>query len=310
MGLVAFSGPAGKASPKRVRAAFLRSASMEVMPRTAAKVSSFRTLLPKGTRVFVAHIAGTPIEDMVACAARLRREGMEPVPHLPARIIASDAVLQDWLARYRAEAGISQALVLAGGLPQPLGVFETSMQILETGHLDRAGIRQVYVAGHPEGSRDIDPGGGEAQVMAAARWKAQFAARSDAQMAMVTQFAFEAAPILAWLDRLRAAQIDLPVHVGLAGPAKLQTLIKFAVACGVGPSLRVLQRRAKDVTKLLTAFEPTDVFTGLSDHKAAHAASALAGIHLFPLGGIAASAAWLTAQGGGLAQTGTGEFGA
>jgi methylenetetrahydrofolate reductase (NADPH) len=97
--------------------------------------------------------------------------------------------------------------------------------------------------------------------MDALRWKQEFSERTDAEMAIATQFAFEAAPIIAWADRLREAGITLPVHIGIAGPAKLQTLIKFAIACGVGPSLKVLQKRAMDVTKLLLPFEPTEVLS-------------------------------------------------
>ena len=36
--------------------AFLKGYSIEVMPRTAEKVDSFRDLLPTGTRVYIAHI--------------------------------------------------------------------------------------------------------------------------------------------------------------------------------------------------------------------------------------------------------------
>ena len=111
--------------------------------------------------------------------------------------------------------------------------------------------------------------GPTAIVMEALRWKQAFSERTDAKMAIATQFCFEAAPVIAWADRLAAEGIDLPIHIGVAGPAKLQTLIKFAIACGVGKSLRVLQKRAMDVTKLLMPYEPTEFLTDLADHKAA-----------------------------------------
>ena len=41
----------------------LQGYSIEVMPRTAAQIGDFRALLPEGTRVYVAHIDGTPIDD-------------------------------------------------------------------------------------------------------------------------------------------------------------------------------------------------------------------------------------------------------
>jgi len=276
--------------------AFLKGFSIEVMPRTAEKVESFRDILPAGTRVYIAHIDGTPIEDMVATAKRLNAEGFPVMPHFPARIIKDRATLADWVARYRGEADVKQGLILAGGVAQPVGEFHTSMQLLESGAFD--GFERLHVAGHPEGNKDIDPDGSDRMVMEAARWKSAFAERTDAKMAMATQFCFEAEPVIAWVDRLRAEGIALPVHIGVAGPAKLQTLIKFAIACGVGPSLRVLQKRAMDVTKLLLPYEPTEFVAALAAHKAKHPDFGIESVHFFPLGGIKTNATWTTENGG------------
>jgi len=277
---------------------FLRGYSIEVMPRTAAKVENFRDLLPEGTRVYIAHIEGTPIEDMVATARRLAEDGFQVMPHFPARIIADAAQLADWIARYQGEAGVRQGLILAGNPAHKAGEFESSMQLLEAGLFDKAGFQRLHVAGHPEGNRDIDPDGSDRNVMAALRWKQAFAERTDARMAIVTQFCFEAQPVIDWVDRLTAEGITLPVHIGIAGPAKLQTLIKFAIACGVGPSLRVLQKRAMDVTKLVMPYEPTEVVAALAAHKAAHPDFNIEQVHFFPLGGIKANATWAIEHGG------------
>ncbi|MEY3003306.1 MAG: hypothetical protein RLZZ491_482 [Pseudomonadota bacterium] len=293
-------GHGAPAAPPASLEALLSGYSIEVMPRTAEKVEDFRALLPKGTRVYIAHIDGTPFAEMLATAKRLRDEGYTPMPHFPARSIPDRATLADWIARYRGEAGVTQALLLAGGIPSPHGEFHSSMQLLETGLFD--GFERLHVAGHPEGNRDIDPKGGEAEVMAALKWKQDFADRSDAAFAMATQFAFEAGPVLDWTDRLAAHGIRMPVHLGIAGPAKLQTLIKFAIACGVGPSLSVLQKRAKDVTKLLLPFEPTDILGDLARARAEGRGQAIECIHFFPLGGIKANANWATEHGGASAR--------
>ena len=278
--------------------AFLQGYSIEVMPRTAEKIEDFRELLPKGTRVYIAHIDGTEITDMVATAARLAKDGFEVMPHFPARSIKDSATLQDWIARYQGEANVTSGLILAGGIPQAHGEFESSMQLLETELFDKAGFKRLHVAGHPEGNRDIDPKGGDAGVMEALGWKQAFAARTDAQMALATQFCFEAKPVIAWADHLREAGIDIPVHIGIAGPAKLQTLIKFAIACGVGPSLSVLQKRAKDVSKLLLPFEPDAILTELAAHKATNPDFNIESVHFFPLGGIKTNAQWAIKHGG------------
>lgn len=282
-------------SPQNQLESFLHGYSLEVMPRTAEKVEDFRTLLPLGTRVYIAHIDGTPIEDMVATARRLADEGFTAMPHFPARIIKDRATLTDWVARYR-DVGVRQGLLLAGGVAAPVGEFHTSMQLLESGAFD--GFERLHVAGHPEGNKDIDPDGSDRMVMEAARWKSAFAERTDARMAMATQFCFDAAPVIAWVDRLAAEGVRLPVHIGVAGPAKLQTLIKFAIACGVGPSLKVLQKRAMDVTKLLMPYEPTEVLSALAAHKAAHPDFGIEQVHFFPLGGIKTNAQWVTEHGG------------
>lgn len=276
--------------------AFLKGFSIEVMPRTAEKIEDFRALLPRGTRVYVAHIDGTPIEDMVATAKRLNAEGYPVMPHFPARIIKDKATLADWIARYQGEADVKQALLLAGGVAEPKGAFHTSMQLLDSGLF--GDFERLHVAGHPEGNRDIDPDGSDKNVMEALRWKQAFADRTGATMALATQFCFEAGPVIAWADRLKAEGINLPIHIGVAGPAKLQTLLKFAIACGVGPSLKVLQKRAKDVSKLLLPFEPNEFIGELAAHKAAHPDFGIESVHFFPLGGIKTNATWTIGHGG------------
>ncbi len=289
---------AAPAAPPAAVEALLKDYSIEVMPRTAEKVENFRDLLPEGTRVYIAHIEGTPIEEMVATAKRLAEGGYPVMPHFPARIIKDRATLADWIARYQGEAGVDQALLLAGGVAAPHGDYHSSMQLLESGEFGKAGFKRLHVAGHPEGNRDIDPSGGMDNVSAALKWKQAFSETSDAKMALATQFAFEAGPIITWADGLKAAGIDLPIHIGIAGPAKLQTLIKFAIACGVGPSLKVLQKRAMDVTKLLLPYEPTDVIGQLAAHKAANPDFNITNVHFFPLGGIKANATWTTENAG------------
>lgn len=285
-----------------------RGYSIEVMPRTAAGIEDFRTLLPRGTCVYVAHIEGTPVEDMVACVRRIAEDGFSVMPHIPARLLTDKTMLNDWIIRYR-DAGAMQALLLAGGIAKPRGEFHSSMQLLETGLFDKHDFKRLHVAGHPEGNRDIDPAGSDQNVMEALRWKRNFAERTDAEMAIITQFAFELAPVVAWAERLAAEGIALPIHLGIAGPAKLQTMIKFAITCGVGPSIRVLQRRAKDVTKLLTPYEPDEILADFMHHKDADPNSNLRQIHFFPLGGIKRTVEFAGRHGGSGGADGAGRNG-
>jgi len=126
--------------------------------------------------------------------------------------------------------------------------------------------------------------------------KQAYAARSDAKMAIVTQFAFDAPAVIAWAERIADLGVTLPIHVGIAGPAKLQTLIQFALSCGVGPSVGVLHKRARDLTKLLVPYEPGEMIAELAEYKARQPESLIAQLHVFPLGGIAKAAEWMKAH--------------
>ena len=272
--------------------AFLKNFSIEVMPRTASKIENFKELLPQNTRVYVAHIEGTPINEMIDTAKRLTDEGYNVMPHFPARIIESKEVLVNWIDRYKNEAGVKDALLLAGGVNQPYGEFHSSMDLLDTGEFDKAGFKNLHVAGHPEGNMDIDTDGKTKNVDSAISWKQEFSQKTDANMAITTQFCFESGPVIEWADRMASMGIDIPIHIGVAGPAKLQTMIKFSMACGVGASLRVLKRRAKDVTKLLLPFKPDQFLTELAEYKALNPNFLITNVHFFPLGGIKTNAKW------------------
>lgn len=285
-----------RADEKAERASFgalLNGYSIEVMPRTAAKIENFREFLPAGMRVYIAHIDGTPIEDMVSTAKRLTDDGYAVMPHVPARLIRNKAMLEDWISRYVNEAGVSQALLLAGGLTSPRGELESSLQLLETGLFDRYGFKRLHVAGHPEGNKDIDKDGTTRLIDRALKFKQAYSENTDAEMAIVTQFAFDAGSITRWAERIAEAGVTLPIHLGVAGPTKLQTLIKFAISCGVGPSLSVLQRRAMDLSKLLIPYEPDEFLSEIANYKATHPQSLIEQIHVFPLGGVRASADWV-----------------
>ncbi len=271
----------------------LEDFSIEVMPRTLAKVDCLETLLPQGSRVYVAHIEGVEFQDMLVTSKRLSEAGYRVMPHFPARIVSNVKTLESWIERYVGEANVTEALLLAGSPTKPCGDLADSMQLMQTGLFEKYRFKRLHIAGHPEGNKDIDPDGSGEKVRRALAWKQAYADQCNTDMAIVTQFAFDAHAVVDWADMLLEAGITMPVHVGLAGPTKLQTLIKFAIACGVGPSLKILQKRAADLTKLLTPYEPTEMLEDLSHLIREGRAENIAGIHFFPLGGISSTAAWL-----------------
>jgi len=269
-------------------AALMGGFSVETTPGAADKIPDYRAHLEPGTRVFITFLAGSDFAETVRTAVRLAREGMQPVPHLAARSIPGRRVLEEALRRLADEAGVHEVLVIAGAVDTPVGEFSESMQLLETGLLDRFGIRRIGVAGHPEGSPDIT----DDAIARALELKNAFALRSDADVYVVTQFCFEAAPVIAWEQRLRAESIRLPLHVGLPGLATVKSLIAHARACGVGPSMSFVTRQARQVARLFSVSAPDKLVCALAEYRASEPDCAITSTHVYPLGGLKKSARW------------------
>ena len=272
---------------------FLNGYSIEVTPNAAAKIENFAEVLPVNTRIYIAHIEGTPFDEMLTTAKKITNEGFIPMPHFPARIIEDKDMLESWLSQYSGEANVKEALLIAGGSKEPAGVYDSSIQIIETELFDKYSFKRLHVAGHPEGNKDIDKDSTHTNVNKALSWKNEYAKRTDAQIAIATQFCFDSEAIIQWANSLIDMNIDLPVHIGIAGPAKLQTLIRYSIECGVGASMKVLQKRAKDITKLLLPYEPTSVISELAEYKSQNPDFNIEQVHFFPLGGTKTTANWV-----------------
>ena len=265
---------------------FLDGFSVEVTPKAASKIENFEDYIPSGTLVYIAHIEGTPIEEMVATAKKINDQGFCAMPHFPARIIKDKNVLEDWIARYKNEANVSNALLIAGGANKPYGEYDSSIQLIESELFDKADFNNLHIAGHPEGSKDIDPDGSTKNVDEALSWKYEFSKRTDAAMAITTQFSFDSKTVIDWANSIKKSGIDIPIHIGVAGPAKLQTLLRYSIECGVGASLKIIQKRAKDLTKLLLPYKPTAIISELAEYKLNNPDFNIEKVHFYPLGGI------------------------
>ena len=259
--------------------------SIEVTPSSNKKINDFREVLPVGTTVNVTEIPGSDLERILSTVHQLASQEMNAVPHIAARGIESLAALEALITRYR-EAHVTEVLLIAGGYKQPVGDFSSSIDVLETGLLENLGIKKVGVAGHPEGSPDIS----KAELADALKRKNAIAQESGLDMYLETQFCFDAQAILDWEAQIREAGNRLPIRVGLAGPARLKTLIHFAVISGVGPSLQFLKKQARNVTKLLTVQDPYELIETLAPHIDPQSPSALESIHFYSFGDFSQTA--------------------
>lgn len=267
-------------------------ASLELTPGQIKSASPELAALPAGTRVYITDL-GKGYDATIAAARRLSQIGLCPVPHIAARRIASRSALDTLLAALTGDAQVHEALIIAGGVASPVGPFAATMDLLETGLFDVHGFSHLGVAGHPEGSPDIP----EAELARALTLKQAFSQASDAKIRLVTQFGFDVDRLTGWVQALSEAGIDLPVHAGVAGPATVATLLKYAGLCGVGSSLGFLRRRAGALAALATSYSPDSFVEPLERWHAANTDSTLAQIHIFPFGGVDKAIAWLRARG-------------
>ena len=286
-----------QASLQESIAALARRASVETSTRNLADIDSYSSLLPAGTDVFVTWLPGMPYHHAVSVAKRLRHVGMNPVPHVAARMLASREAAADFLGRLRGEAQITRALVISGDAAVPVGPYDSSLSLLETGLLQEHGIRSVGIAGYPEGHPRI-PAAKLQDVLDA---KISWASRSGSDLFIVSQFCFDGQAILDWLKQLRSRGVSLPVRVGVAGPATVRALIHYGMRCGIGNSLRALGSHGISLTRLLVQHGPEQVVHRIAQ---SGAGSGIAGLHLFPFGNFAQSARWLEAVRAGRFQLG------
>ena len=264
--------------------------TLETTPKAAEKVPHFGERAGPETQIYVTFLPGSDFDGTLQVTKRIIDEGFTPIPHLAARSMPSKSFLEDKV-KALADLGVENVLCIAGGVKDPLGPFTDTMQLLDTGVLDAAGMRTIGVAGHPEGSPDMS----DEAIWDAVRWKNEFNQRTDADLYQVTQFAFEAGPIIAWDKALRAAGSTMPVYIGLPGLATIKTLLRFGLEAGVGPSISFIKKQAMNVLKLMNVSTPSKQLVGIADYVAADPNSLIKGVHLYPLGGLKKTAGWAKA---------------
>ena len=265
--------------------ALLVGASLELSSRDPAEIDACADLLDPGTAVYISMPPGQTYHGNVALAARLSRAGFRPVPHVAARRIASRDALDEYLVRATGEAGVDGALVIGGDSDRASGPFDSSLGLLETGLFQRHGITHVGVAGYPEGHPRIAVAALDAALVA----KKSLARSAGIDLQVVTQFCFESAPVLSWASKMKG--YGLPVRAGLSGPASLPRLLRFAMLCGIGNSVRALKARPQAITRLLVEVGPEAVVRDI----ARPGGAPIAGVHLFCFGGLVRTARWLRA---------------
>ncbi len=268
------------------------AASTEMSPKQVVEKTELLAHIPAGTQVYVTDL-GNASEDMIVDAARtLRDNNLIAVPHMAARRYPSFEAFERRITRLTQEAGVTEVLAIAGEA-EKAGPLTSSVAMLESGLFDKLGIRKIAVAGHPEGAPDIKP----EVIEAFLKRKHELAGESDAEFRIVTQFGFDPHRVSLWLDELREWGNEFPVHIGVAGPAKMTTLLKYAAFAGVENSLNFLKKRGGAVVSMLSGYNPDTMVEPLENRVLSQPQCQLTQIHVYPFGGIEKTATWLHGRG-------------
>jgi methylenetetrahydrofolate reductase (NADPH) len=265
-----------------------REASIEISVEDVKQLETSRALLAPGTKVYVSHLPKQIWQQTEAACRAVRAAGFLPVPHLPVRLFADEDALDRTLANLVDRSQIDEVLLIAGDYAEAAGPYSTVADVLASAAIGKHGLTRVSLAGYPEGHPKVALD----EVRRAEREKVMLATQAGLDVTLVTQFFFDHTPFLQWVGELRAQGIRARVVAGLAGPAGLPTLIRFAIRCGVGPSVRALTARPSSFMHLIGEHGPEQVVRGLAQARSTGEPD-FSGIHLFSFGGFLRTCEWL-----------------
>jgi len=263
--------------------------SIEMTAHRAEDARALGNMLPSGTKVYVNHLPRHTLAETLTALEAVHAAGLEPVPHLAARRVTSRDELRHFLRRAVRDAGVQKVLLIGGDDPQPRGPWADSVALLADGTLAECGVREVGLAGYPEGHARIP----RAALERAMSEKLALTAAQGLGSYIVTQFSFAPARVVEYCAELAARAPGVPVYVGVAGPTEAATLLRFAQRCGVSASLRALRDQGMGIVRLVTHTEPREQLVALARYCLARASCNVVGAHLFSFGGAAHTAEWM-----------------
>jgi methylenetetrahydrofolate reductase (NADPH) len=270
----------------------MRGWSLEATLPSAADVAALLEILPSGAQVYLSAVPKRDAAEQIAAAVRVSAARLEPVPHIAVRNFADRTTLDSFLARLAGEAGVRRALVISGDRDQPAGTLRSAIEAIDSGVLQRHGMTEIGIAGYPDGHPRLS----QQELDRALTDKIAIAAQIGLSIHIVTQFCFDATPIVTWIERLRDFGIENPVRIGLAGPTNIASLLRYARRCGVTASAQGLARQAGLARHVFGMSAPDALLRAIAKQN-----GRLGDVtpHFFSFGGIPATARWASAVAAG-----------
>lgn len=263
--------------------------SLEMSAHRPRDAKAIAALLPAATPVFVNHLPRYSLEHSLQTLIAVREAGLDGVPHLAARRVASRAQAQDFLERAVRLAGVRKVLLIGGDTSAPAGPYQSGIDLLRDGLLSDSGVHEVGLPGYPEGHPRIP----QDILSADLERKIDVATAQKLGISIVTQFSFAPARTIKYCLDLERQAPGIPVFTGLPGPTNPIRLLRFAQICGVSASLRALQSQGLSAVKAITHTDPTEQLQAIAAYCASRASTNIVGVHIFSFGGVEAAAAWM-----------------
>jgi methylenetetrahydrofolate reductase (NADPH) len=261
--------------------------SIEMTARDIDALKHVAPSLPPGTPVSLTFLPGETPEARIAAAIAIRQLGFEPMPHFSARRLESRAEFETYLEAVVERARVRRCFVIAGDRDTPAGPFADSAALIATGRFEKAGIKAIGMAGHPDGHPNMSAG----QCWSVLEKKAADIERRGMAPLIVTQFGFDAGSLLGWLRELRRRGLGIPVRVGVPGPAGIKTLLRFAARCGVAASASVMAKYGLSITQLMGTSGPDRMVDALAEQISSEHGRVR--LHFYPFGGLERTVDWI-----------------
>nr|WP_221374567.1 methylenetetrahydrofolate reductase [Actinoplanes polyasparticus] len=267
-------------------AELLAGYSLEMTGKDVGELAAARELIDVGTRVNITFLSGEDRGLRLAAAAAVKAYGFTPVPHISARRLASRAALEEFLRELGRVGAVDNVFVAGGDPDEPQGPFGDSLSVIESGLLETHGVQRVSIAGYPEGH----PGIPDHVLWPSLTSKLAGLRGRGLAAEIVTQFGFDADPVLDWIAAVRERGIDIPIRVGVPGPAGVRRLLRYAARFGVGTSATLARRYGADL--LATAGPDAFLRALATDHHPDQ--HGRIGLHFYTFGGLRATTQWIS----------------
>ncbi len=262
--------------------------SLEMTGKDVPGLTEAKDSIPAGTKINVTFLGNEDLDMRVTASKAVRDMGFIPVPHISARRLKSQDQLEEFLGRLQ-EVGATDSVFAVGGDPaEPEGPYPDSLSVIQTGLLQKYGVKEVSIAGYPEGHPDI------ATDILWRHLEDKSAALKEQGLdaTILTQFAFDTDPVISWVNGVRGRGIESTIRIGTPGPAGIKRLINFARRFGVGANAMIVKKYGFSLTNLMGTAGPDTFVTDLSALLAADPASGEVKLHFYTFGGLKATADW------------------